>query len=596
MYNDPPFLSKEQLITVLNQTKTATAVHVGELAVIQMANDAMLKIWDKDRSVIGKSLEDALPELKGQPFAEMFKRVWQEGITVAGTETAADLITDGKLYTYYFDFEYRAIKDIDGKTICVLHTATDVTERVKHRLTLQEAYSKEQALLREQSLNEELAASNEELNAVNEELSKNQDELKILNETLEGRVEARVRDLRESENNFRLLSEELAAMNEEMAAANEELLTSNEELYEAQQRLQEIYDRLEDKEIALRLAIEAANFGTWHIHSVSREFVTSARLRELFGFHADQNITIEDALNQITDEYRQYVSDKLENALSGNGDYDVSYPVEGYHDKKIRWLRAVGNLKADKSGEFSAFTGVVMDISVLKKDEQRKNDFIGMVSHELKTPLTSMNGYLQLLQRKTSKMQDDFINSSLDMAVRQVKKMTSMINGFLNVSRLESGKIVLNRRHFLLSDLVQNAVEEARLMETGHTINFHPCENIPVYADFDKISNVISNLLSNAVKYSPADKNINLQCEITDGMAQVSVKDNGIGINEVDSSRIFERYYRVVRDSHISGFGIGLYLSAEIIARHHGNIWLESDPGKGSTFYFSIPLAKQPGN
>lgn len=586
-----PLLNKDQLIEVFNYTKTATAIHIGELAVIQMANDAMLKIWDKDNTVIGKSLEEALPELRGQPFAEMFRKVWLEGITISGTETAADLLTEGKILTYYFDFEYRAIKDDKGQTICVLHTAVDVTERVQHRLTQEHANYQQQALRKEQALNEELAASNEELNAVNEELSKNQEELRALNETLERRVESRVKDLSESEAKFRILSNELATINEEMAAANEELITSNEELFDARERLQQTFDQLEDKEIALRLAVEAANFGTWHIHSGTRKFVTSARLRELFGFTTSQEISIEEALDQIQPEYRQYVADKLENAINGNGDYDVSYPVIGLVDQNIRWLRAVGNLKTDKSGEFSSFTGVVMDISIMKKDEQRKNDFIGMVSHELKTPLTSINGYLQLLQRKTSGNEGDFIATSLDMAARQVKKMTSMINGFLNISRLESGKIVLNCHQFYLGDLVQHAVEEARIMDTGHLIQFDPCNPISIYADYDKISNVISNILSNAVKYTLTDKRIRLHCGIVDGMAQISVKDNGIGISKKDAGRIFERYYRIVENNHVSGFGIGLYLSAEIIARHQGNIWLDSEPGKGSTFYFNLPLS-----
>ncbi|WP_367867254.1 ATP-binding protein [Pedobacter sp. WC2423] len=584
--SDVQLLDKNQLIEVLSQTKTATAIHIGEDALIQMANQAMLTIWDKDQSVIGKTLEDALPELKGQPFAQMFKKVWMEGITISGIDTAADLNVNGEIRTFYFDFEYRAIKNEFNQTICILHTATDVTERVINRQLMEEYYSKEVALEREQALNEELAASNEELNAVNEELSQSQEELLAMNESLERRVEARVQELSASESKYREISDELAAINEEMAASNEELVLTHE-------HLKNTFDELEDKEIALRLAIEAANFGTWHIDSQSRALITSVRLRELFGFDAAHEITIEEALGQVTEEYRAYVAEKLENALNGNGDYDVSYPVIGYKDKKTRWLRAVGNLKADKSGEFSSFTGVVMDISMIKKDEQRKNDFIAMVSHELKTPLTSLSGYIQVLQRKAIVFQDKFVNSSLEMAAKQVKKMTGMINGFLNVSRLESGKIVLNLSHFSLTDLIAVVVEESRMMETSHHIEFQGCAHTPVYADYDKIGNVIVNLLSNAVKYAPVDKNIKVTCTIINQMVQVSVRDHGIGINTKDINKLFDRYYRVENDSQVSGFGIGLYLSAEIIARHNGTIWVESEFGDGATFYFNLPLHKQ---
>ncbi len=590
MTDGAPYLSTEELVEVFRYTKTATAIHVGEDAVIQMANDAMLLIWGKDNSVIGKTLEDALPELRGQPFAEMFKRVWLEGITLSGNDTAADLNINGITRTFYFDFEYRAIKNALGETLCVLHSATDVTERVLNREIREQAMRANASLAREQALNEELAAANEELNSVNEELSSNQEQLHQLNLELEKKVEERVKALKDSETRYRELSEQLATMNEEVLAANEELMAANEEIAEGREYLQDAFDEMEDKEIALRLAVEAANFGTWHIHSVTRDFVTTARLRELFGYPEDYEMTITECLAQIREDYREYVAEKFENAITANGDYDVSYPVIGFKDQRLRWLRAVGNLKADKSGEFSSFTGVVMDISAMKKEEQRKNDFIAMVSHELKTPLTSLNAYLQLLQRKNKDTEDTFTTGSLDMAGKQVKKMTAMINGFLDVSRLESSSILLKQTDFLLNDLIENAVMETMTMHSTHRIHFENTEIIPVRADFEKIGNVISNLLSNAIKYAPMNPDILVKCEIVDGMAQVSVQDHGIGISSKDINKLFERFYRVETGSHISGFGIGLYLSAEIIERHKGRIWAESDQLSGSTFYFVLPL------
>jgi len=113
-----------------------------------------------------------------------------------------------------------------------------------------------------------------------------------------------------------------------------------------------------------------------------------------------------------------------------------------------------------------------------------------------------------------------------------------------------------------------------------------------IYAYHDKIGSVITNLISNAVKYSPKGKEIDIKCEVIGSRAQVSVKDEGIGLKPQDKDKVFERYYRVETNhtQHISGFGIGLYLSAEIIHRHDGEIWVESESGKGSTFYFSLPL------
>lgn len=178
MNQSESFLSNEQLLEVFTLTKIATAIHVTEDAIIQTANDFMLRIWGKDKSVIGKKLADALPELKGQPFIDLFKKVWNEGITISGTDTPADLEINGKLLTFYFDYEYRAVKDEQGKVICILHTAIDVTER---RLGAE----REQALTEElKAANEELILSNKELNAINKELNESQQALKLLYENL----------------------------------------------------------------------------------------------------------------------------------------------------------------------------------------------------------------------------------------------------------------------------------------------------------------------------------------------------------------------------------------------------------------------------
>jgi len=389
------------------------------------------------------------------------------------------------------------------------------------------------------------------------------------------------------------INEEMASTNEELAASNEELISTNEELALVNHELIVSQGKVEEGQVAFRLAVNAANFGTWHIHSVTREFITDARLKELFGYYPDEQLSIEQAIAQITEEYRSYVSAKLENAIYNNGDYDVTYPAIGLHDNKLRWMRAIGNLKVDPSGAFSAFTGIVMDITEQKQDEIRKNDFIGMVSHELKTPLTSMKGYIQILLSKLRKQEDEFILGALQKANGQITKMTSMINGFLNISRLESGKIHIEHQVFDLALLIKESEEESLATITSHTLIYEPVETTFVNADRDKIGQVIHNLISNAVKYSPQGSIINIACVTVNGLANITVKDHGMGIKPEDIDKIFDRYYRVDGDHmfSISGFGIGLYLCAEIIHRHHGEVWAESEFGEGSTFGFSLPLS-----
>jgi PAS domain S-box-containing protein len=245
----------------------------------------------------------------------------------------------------------------------------------------------------------------------------------------------------------------------------------------------------------------------------------------------------------------------------------------------------------DKTGAITGISKIGRDISERKQDEQRKNDFIGMVSHELKTPLTSLTALIQVAGSKLKNNDDPFLTGAMDKAGVQVRKMSNMINGFLNVSRLESGKIQIEKRRFSLPDLVTEMIGEARLTVSTHVFQFEPGAELTVDADYDKIGSVISNLLSNAVKYSPKGKQITISCTLFNGEALVSVADEGMGIKPQDLAKLFERYYRVEtpHTRHISGFGIGLYLSAEIIGRHEGRIWAESEKAVGSTFFFSLP-------
>jgi len=259
-------------------------------------------------------------------------------------------------------------------------------------------------------------------------------------------------------------------------------------------------------------------------------------------------------------------------------------------DGEYKWLLAKGTPRFQNDGTFNGYISSSVDITELKKDELRKNDFIGMVSHELKTPLTAISGFVQVLQARAKKNDDSYALLALNRTYNQVKKMTTMINGFLNVSRLESGKLLIEKTNFRLDELVNELVDESDLLQFSHEIILGITDSIMINADRDKIGSVISNLLSNAVKYSPAGTKIDIICELRNDNAFVSVTDYGIGIDPEDLEKLFDRYYRVGKNHTVSGFGIGLYLSAEIIERHNGKIGVESLVGKGSTFYFEIPL------
>jgi PAS domain S-box-containing protein len=618
------------------------------------ANQALLNMWGKTwDNAIGKGLsENGYEPWHAEMHEKEIDKIKKNKLPIRGEVSFPYATFGNRVYDYIFT----PVVDDHGDVEAIAGATRDVTDRKK--------------------LQENLESSSKALNSLNEEL-------KNTNQELEATIE------------------EVAAMNDDLEKAN---------------------TKIEEGEKAFRLAVNAANFGTWSIHSITREFITNARLKELFGYDEFEPFSIEQALTQIPEEYRSAVKAKLENAICNGGDYDLTYPVIGFDDKRLRWLRSIGNLKVDHEGSFSALTGVVMDITEQylaseeikraeenlrmaidaaglgtfqvsskdrslitsspklkelfgfrpndpisydeainqihpdfrmavaanverafsegirfdmeyqiigchdgksrwvraigqvhdqqgkgfftgvineiterKLDEIRKNDFIAMVSHELKTPLTSVKTYIQVMQRKFEKSGQDTIIKMLEKTNQQITKMTAMINGFLDISRLESGKIQINKEYFDVATLLEEIEEESLATIKSHMIIFLPVESVKINADRNKIGQVIHNLISNAVKYSPQGSTIFVSCTSDDEFASVSVKDEGNGINQEDQLHIFDRYYRIeTEDMHlIAGFGIGLYLCSEIINHHKGIISVNSEVGKGSDFVFSLPIKPQ---
>jgi len=290
--------------------------------------------------------------------------------------------------------------------------------------------------------------------------------------------------------------------------------------------------------------------------------------------------------------------------------HTLENPVTTLHKGKLRtiyqnfsfepYVDAAGNI----SGIFAVVTDVTKQVYARQREEQpeleknekkerkwQKDDFIAAVSHELKTPLTSLTLLVQVLGKKLKDNNDQLLSGILEKANFQLKKMSNLINKFLNVSRLESGKLFIEKAHFILDVLIDDIIEEFNLTVIGHQLELAPCDTITVYADREKIGSVISNLLTNAVKYSPGANKVVVTCRNFYDHVMVSVKDDGIGLEKHHVNKIFDRYYRVetTETQQISGFGIGLYLSAEIIRAHCGKIWVDSKAGQGSTFYFTLP-------
>ncbi|RZK39716.1 MAG: PAS domain S-box protein [Pedobacter sp.] len=246
----------------------------------------------------------------------------------------------------------------------------------------------------------------------------------------------------------------------------------------------------------------------------------------------------------------------------------------------------------DKEGKIIGLSKIIRDITYKKQEEQRKNDFVAMVSHELKTPLTTIHSYVQLLLAKSQKDADEFHIKALTRTEVQTKKMSAMINDFLSIARLEEGEISIHKEIFEFTSLATDIINDVQFLTSKHEIKLLGCNEIRINGDRDKLGQVLNNLLTNAIKYAPNGGAIIISCEKHDDKVKIAVKDAGIGIKLEDQKRLFERFYRVDDDKlrTVSGFGIGLHLVSEILRHHQSKIEVESKENEGSTFYFSLAV------
>ena len=281
----------------------------------------------------------------------------------------------------------------------------------------------------------------------------------------------------------------------------------------------------------------------------------------------------------------------LENVLPHNN------PVEGFeveHDFPIigKKLLVLNARQITLKGKFQSWVLLAIeDITERRKIEQRKEDFITVASHEMKTPLTSIKGHLQLLKRKSEKAGDTAYTGPLTAAAKSVDRLDKLINDLLDVAKIQSGKIGFNYTGFNFGELVREAISVVQAGHDTHRIVLTGSAEISLTADYYRVEQVLINLLSNAIKYSPLSNEVGVHLAVLAGFVKVSVADHGVGIRREEHRKIFERFYRVEDvQQHYQGIGIGLYVCSQIILEHKGTLWVESEPGQGSVFNFTLPV------
>ncbi|MDH6253438.1 PAS domain S-box-containing protein [Chryseobacterium sp. H1D6B] len=474
--------SENRFRSLVEHSPVAMASLKGEDFYVDVVNGSILEIWGKDRSVVGLPLHLAIPEIEKQQFLGILKEVYHSGKTFYGQELKAKLSVDGKLTDRYLNFVYKPISGKDGKTDVILIVATDVTDQVNARETVNEFNTR------------------------------------------------------------------------------------------------------------LQIALDASSLGSTEVDLATGTMQSTDRFKHNFGFSAEEDFAYADLFEAMLPEHRERVRGLVQEAIKTNGIYKTEYPVK-WRDGSLHWIQAHGRPRYDENGNADRMVGMTADITEKKLFEQRKDDFLSIASHELKTPITSLKASLQLLDRMKNKPFSEAHIRLIEQSGKSVEKMVVLIDELLNMSRMSEDQLKLEKTRFNLHDMLSMSCNHVR-MEGKYDLIIQGDKNLDLYADEHRIDQVVINFVNNAVKYAPHSHQIHIIIESLEDQVKVSVRDFGNGIDAKILPHLFDRYFRVDHSGKAySGLGLGLYICSEIIRKHGGKIGAESTIGEGSTFWFTLPAS-----
>lgn len=339
----------------------------------------------------------------------------------------------------------------------------------------------------------------------------------------------------------------------------------------------------------LQIAMDASSLGSTEVNIATGIMQSTDQFKRNFGFSAEEDFKYSDLFAAMLPEHHERVKGLVQEAMRTNGIYKTEYPVK-WRDGSLHWIEAHGRPRYDKNGVADRMVGMTADITEKKLFDQRKDDFLSIASHELKTPLTILKASIQLLERLKDKPFSETHSKLLDQSSKSVDTMVSLIDELLNMRRMNEDQLKLDKTEFNLFDMLSNSCNHVR-MEGKYNLFIKGDRNTEVIADENRIDQVVINFVNNAVKYASNSNEIQISIENYNNEVKVSVKDFGDGIDAKILPHLFDRYYRADHSGKsYSGLGLGLYICAEIIKKHDGQIGAESTIGEGSTFWFTLPL------
>ncbi|HRN96340.1 MAG TPA: PAS domain S-box protein [Candidatus Levybacteria bacterium] len=352
-----------------------------------------------------------------------------------------------------------------------------------------------------------------------------------------------------------------------------------------------------DQEKKFRSVIENSSDGIRLIDRNGKITYASPSTKRILGYNPKEYVN-QKIIDLIHKDDKKIYRDTMRKILDNPGSsVHLTYQIK-HKDGTYRWMEGVGtNLLDDPA--VNAIVSNFRDITERKDLERRKDEFVSMASHELKTPITSLNLFTDMLKKNAQEKKYDSIPTFAKKIRQQTSKLTEIVNDLLDVSRIETGKMRFRTEKFNLSELLHDIVDDMQYTTHKHKIVCIAKQPMLITADRYRIYQVLTNLLTNAIKYSPENTQITVTLKKQKNFALVSVADKGIGISKDQHKNIFDKLYQVgdSKEKTFPGLGMGLYISKEIITRHNGKIWVKSKgksigkkPGNGSTFYFTLPL------
>jgi len=608
---------KASLFNILiEESEMPIGLYVGKQLRIEVANKAILKAWGKDNAVIGMPLDEALPELQGQPFLQILKDVLKTGIAYEAKEDKVQLINDGILQTFYFDFVYKPLKDENGNVWAVLNNATDVTELVNARFKSKES----EDLFRQMIYDAPVAIGilrgiDFVIEEANDDLlhiwgkDKNILGLKLLDglpeiqdqqfpDLLRGVYETGIphygyETLAQLEHNgilgdyyFNFVYD---PVRDKEGSVTGVMVVANEITAQVKSKMDAARSEERFRNLLLDTPLATAYYETEDI------IVTIVNDEMLKFWGKDKNVIglpFEQAVPELEDQpFLNLLKEVYRTGVAYHADQQMAIlPIDG--KLTPQWFNFTYKPLFNGDGKVYAILHAAMDVTKQVQLQQQKDEFLGIASHELKTPVTSIKAYTQVLERMIRKDGDEKKANMVRKMDIQLNRLTGLIGDLLDVTKIQSGKMTFNQSKFDFDLLIQDIVEEMQHITSQHQINFDLKSIATVFADKERIGQVITNFLSNAIKYSSDANSIEVKSILKNDEVILSVQDHGIGISPELQHLVFDQFYRVGGNLQHTypGLGLGLYISAEIIKNEGGRIWVKSEEGKGSTFYFALKI------